>query len=51
MTNFLVLQTCKIGSHDVMGQGTVHMYSYAEFLKHGWPIWPNEYVLEPFFLI
>ena len=35
ITNFLVLHTCKIRFHDVIGQSTVHMYSYAKILKHG----------------
>ena len=27
------------------------MYSSAKILKHGWPTWPNKYVLDPYFLI
>ena len=49
ITNFLVSNTCEIRFHDVIGQSTVHMYSYAKILKHGWSTWPNEYVLGLFF--
>ena len=35
ITNFLVSYTCEIRFHDVIGQSTVHMYSYAKILKHG----------------
>ena len=35
ITNFLVFNTCEIRFHDVIGQGTVPMYSYAKILKHG----------------
>ena len=51
ITNFLVLHTCAIRFHDVIGQSTVHMHSYAKILKHGWSTWPNKYVLDPFFSI
>ena len=44
ITNFLVSHTCEIRFHDVIGQSTLYMYSYAKILKHGWPTWPNEYV-------
>ena len=35
ITNFLVLHTCEIRFHDVIGQSTVHMYSYAKIPKYG----------------
>ena len=35
ITNFLVSHTCEIRFHDVKGQSTVPMYSYAKILKHG----------------
>ena len=35
ITNFLVSNTCEIRFHDVIGQSTVSMYSYAKILKHG----------------
>ena len=35
ITNFLVSHTCEIRFYDVIGQNTVHMYSYAKILKHG----------------
>ena len=35
ITNFLVSHTCVIRFHDVIGQSTVHMYSYAKNLKPG----------------
>ena len=35
ITNFLVSNTCEIRFHDVIGQSTVPMYSYAKILKHG----------------
>ena len=35
ITNFLVSHTCEKRFHDVIGQSTVHMYSYAKILKHG----------------
>ena len=35
ITNFLVSNTCEIRFHDVMGQSSVPMYSYAKILKHG----------------
>ena len=35
ITNFLVSNTCEIRFHDVKGQSTVPMYSYAKILKHG----------------
>ena len=35
ITNFLVLRTCEIRFHGVIGQSTGHMYSYAKILKHG----------------
>ena len=47
ITIFLVSYTREIKFHDVMCQSTVHMYSYAKLLKHGWPPWLNEYVLDP----
>ena len=28
--NFLVSHTCEVRFHDVIGQSTVHMYSYAD---------------------
>ena len=33
ITNFLVSNTCEIRFHDVKGQSTVPMYSYAKILK------------------
>ena len=51
ITNFLVSHTCEIRLHDVIGQSIVHIYFYAKILKHGLPTWPNEYVLDRFFLI
>ena len=33
--NFLVLNTCEIKFHDVIGRSTVHMYSYAKIKKDG----------------
>ena len=33
ITNFLVLHTCEIRFHDVIGPSTVHMYSYAKISK------------------
>ena len=39
-----VSHMCEIRFNDVIGQSTVPMYS-----KHGWPTWPNEYVLESIF--
>ena len=51
ITNFLVSNTCEIRFHDVISQSTVHMYYYAKIVKHGRPTWPNEYVLNPYFLI
>ena len=41
ITNFLVSNTCEIRFHDVIGQSTVPMYSYAKILKHGRPTWLN----------
>ena len=35
ITNFLVSNTCEIRFHDVIGQSTVPMYSYAKVLKNG----------------
>ena len=35
ITNLLVSNTCEIRLHDVMGQSTVHRYSYRKILKHG----------------
>ena len=35
ITNFLVSNTCEIRFHDVIGQSTVPMYSYAKILKYG----------------
>ena len=35
ITNFLVLHTCEISFHDVIGQSTLPMYSYAKIRKHG----------------
>ena len=35
ITNFLVSNTCEIRFHDVIGQSTVPMYSYAKIPKHG----------------
>ena len=35
ITNFLVFNTCEKRFHDVIGQSTVPMYSYAKILKHG----------------
>ena len=35
VTNFLISSTCEIRCHDVIGQSTVPMYSYAKILKHG----------------
>ena len=35
ITNFLISNTCEIRFHDVIGQSTVPMYSYAKILKHG----------------
>ena len=35
ITNFRVLHMCEIRFHDVIGQSTVHMHSYAKLLKHG----------------
>ena len=49
MTNYPVSHTCKIRYHDVIGQGNVHMYSYAKILKHDRRTWPNDYVLDPYF--
>ena len=49
MTNFLMLHTCEIRFHDVIGQSTVHMYSYAKILKYGGPTWSNECVLDHYF--
>ena len=37
ITNFLISNTCEIRFHDVIGQSTVPMYSYAKILKHGRP--------------
>ena len=37
ITNFLISNTCEIRFHDVIGQSTVPMYSYAKVLKHGRP--------------
>ena len=51
IANFLVSNTCEIRFHDVIDQSTVSMYSYAKILKHGWPTWLNEYVLDPYFSI
>ena len=50
ITNF-VSHTCEIRFNDVIGQSTIPMYSYAKIQKHGWPTWPDEYVLELFFLL
>ena len=47
----VVSHTCEIRFHDIIGQSTVHMYSYAKILKHDRPTWPNEYVFEPYFFI
>ena len=47
--NFVISNTCEIRFHDVIGQITTPMYSYAKILKHGRPTWPNEYVLDPYF--
>ena len=49
ITNFLVSHTCKIGFNDVIGQSTLHVYSYAKIPKCGWPTWRNEYVLDSYF--
>ena len=35
ITNVLVSNSCEIRFHDVIGQITVPMYSYAKILKHG----------------
>ena len=35
ITNFLFCNTCEIRFHDVIGQSTVPMHSYAKILKHG----------------
>ena len=51
ITNFPISNTCGIRFHDVIGQSTVPMYSYAKVLKYGRPTWPNEYVLDPYFSI
>ena len=52
ITNFLVSNTCEIRFHDVIGQSTVPMYSYAKILKYGWPTCRYmEYVLDPYFSI
>ena len=40
---------CEIRFHDIIGQGAEQMYFYTKVLKHGCPIWPNEYVLDPYF--
>ena len=42
---------CEIRCHDVIGQNSVPMYSYAKIQKHGQPTWPNEHVLDPYFSI
>ena len=49
--NFLVSNTCEIRFHDVIGQSTIHMYSYAKIQKHGLPKWPNECALDRYFSI
>ena len=49
ITKFVISNTCEIRFHDVIGQSTVPMYSYAKILKHGRPTRPNEYVLDPYF--
>ena len=45
----LVSHTYEIGFHDVIGQSTEPMYSYAKIPKHGRLTWSNEYVLESYF--
>ena len=39
--NFLVSHTCEIKFHDVIGQITVHMYSYVKNSNNGRPKWPK----------
>ena len=51
ITNFLGSHTCQMRFHDVIGQNTVPMYSYAKILKHGRPTWPCEYVSDSYFSI
>ena len=50
ITNFLVSHTLEIRFHDVIGQSSVHMYSYAKILNMADLQWPNEYVLEIYFI-
>ena len=35
ITNCLISDTYKMGFHDVIGQSTVPVYSYAKISKHG----------------
>ena len=35
ITNFLVSNSREVRFHDIRGQITVHMYSYAKISKHG----------------
>ena len=39
ITNFPVSNTCEVRSHNVIGQSTVPMYSYAKIPKHGSLTW------------
>ena len=47
--NFFLSHKCEIRFHDVIGQSTGPVYSYAKIPKHGGPTSPNEYVLEPYY--
>ena len=49
ITNVLVSYMFEIRFDYVIGQSTSLMFSYAKIPEHGWPTWPNEHVLEPYF--